>query len=449
MQYMPKKIKFYGVNDIERLPQLQKISGQDRLAMKAVAQVFPFQVNNYVIDQLIDWDNIPDDPIFRLTFPSPEMLAPEDLHQIIQLLERNLPKETIREVVNKIRYRLNPHPEGQMEYNVPILDGEPVPGIQHKYAETVLIFPSVGQACHAYCQYCFRWPQFVGIDDLKFATPPSGRFQDYLRQHKEVTDVLITGGDPMITSARNLSRYIEPLLSQEFEHIQTIRIGTKSLVYWPYRFVTDKDADDVLRLFEQIVGRGKHLAIMVHYTHWRELDTPIAQKAIGRIRSTGAAIRTQAPLMRQINDSAAVWNRMWKMQVHLGCIPYYMFVERDTGAKHYFEVPLVRALEIYRDAIRNISGLGRTVRGPVMSAFPGKVLVNGVTQIMGEKVFVLSLIQGRDPSWCYQPFFARYDANATWLTDLTPAFGEKEFFYQKRLEEIISKERREISQLSI
>lgn len=318
------------------------------------------------------------------------------------------------------------------------MDNSPVEGIQHKYKETVLIFPTAGQTCHAYCTFCFRWPQFVGLEDWKFATRESGRFQEYLQQHREVTDVLLTGGDPMTVKTWQLSLYIEPLLAPEFEHVQTIRIGTKSLAYWPYRYVTDADADDLLRLLEKVVQRGKHLAIMGHYEHWKELDTPIAQEAIRRIRSTGAEIRTQAPVVRHINDSAEIWAKMWLLQVRLGCIPYYMFVERQTGAKEYFEIPLVQTWEIYREAMQQVSGLGRTARGPVMSALPGKVTIEGVAEVAGEKVFVLSFLQARDPDWCKRPFFARFDGNATWLSDLQPAFGKDKFFYESQLSELLN-----------
>ena len=126
-------------------------------------------------------------------------------------------------------------------------------------------------------------------------------------------------------------------------------------------------------------------------------------------------IRAQGPLIRHINDDAEVWAKMWKMQVRLGIVPYYMFVERDTGARNYFEVPLVRAWEIYRDAMKQVSGLARTARGPSMSASPGKVEIQGVTEVNGEKVLALRFIQGRNPDWVQRPFFARYDADATWL----------------------------------
>jgi hypothetical protein len=107
-----------------------------------------------------------------------------------------------------------------------------------------------------------------------------------------------------------------------------------------------------------------------------------------------------------------------------------MFVERDTGARQYFEVPLSRGWEIYREAMQSVSGLARTARGPSMSTSPGKVEIQGVSEIGGEKVFVLRFIQGRNPDWVQRPFFARYDETAMWLDDLEPAFGESEFFFE-------------------
>ena len=176
---------------------------------------------------------------------------------------------------------------------------------------------------------------------------------------------------------------------------------------------------------------------MANFSHFVELSTDIVKEAISRILATGAQIRTQSPLLKNINDEPIIWEKMWKEQVALGCIPYYMFVERNTGSKNYFEIPLIEAYNIYRDAIINTSGLSRTARGPVMSSLPGKVLINGIMEIRGEKVFQLMLIQGRNPDWCYKPFFARFDSTATWLNELKPAFGERKFFYQDELDKMI------------
>jgi L-lysine 2,3-aminomutase len=360
------------------------------------------------------------------------MLAGEDRARMAAALARGDAAE-VRAVAQDLRRGLNPHPSGQLSHNVPALEGEVVPGLQHKYAETCLVFPSPGQTCHAFCTFCFRWAQFVGMRDLKFATDAEMRYLGYLRAHREVSDVLFTGGDPMVMKTALIERYVAPLLGRGFEHIENIRFGTKMLAYWPYRVLSDDDSDDLLRLLERIVAAGKHVAVMAHFVDPRELSTPAVRAAIERLRSVGVVIRTQGPLIGHINDDPAVWAQMWTEQVRLGLVPYYMFVERDTGAQRYFKIPLERALDIHRRASGAVSGLARTARGPVMSALPGKVTVDGITEIAGRRYFVLSLLQGRDPDWCRRPFLAEYDPDATWLSELRPGLGETEFFFESQL----------------
>ena len=433
----PHRYRAYTLLNFRELPQVQRhLSEEQRFAVEVVAQVLPFKTNSYVVDELIRWEDVPNDPVFILNFPQRQMLKPSHFEEVAGLLRRGATKEKIAEAANRIRMELNPHPAGQMEYNLPTLGDTRLPGMQHKYRETVLFFPSNGQTCHAYCTFCFRWPQFVGIEELKFAMRETELLVEYLREHPEVTDVLFTGGDPMIMRTRKLAAYIEPLLAADLPNIQTIRIGTKALSYWPYRFLTDDDADEALELFRRVTRAGKHLAIMAHFNHYRELGTDAVKEVIARIRETGAQVRTQSPLMRNINDDPRVWSRMWQEQVKLGCVPYYMFVARDTGAQHYFSVPLVRAWEIFRKAYTQVSGVARTVRGPSMSADPGKVQVLGVTKVAGKKVITLRMLQGRDPDWCLRPFFAEYDEEATWLSELRPAFGEERFFFEEALESL-------------
>ena len=163
-------------------------------------------------------------------------------------------------------------------------------------------------------------------------------------------------------------------------------------------------------------------------------------EAIKRILETGAVIRTQSPVLKHINDSAEVWADMLKKQVALGCVPYYMFVARNTGAQHYFSIPLVEAWKIFRETYQSVSGICRTLRGPSMSCLPGKVQILGVADVKGEKVMTFRMIQGRNPNWAARPFFAAYDENAIWYTDLKPAFGEKKFFFTDELNEILTPE---------
>lgn len=433
------KFRAFDEHNFEQLPGFSNLSADDHFAIQVVSRVFPFRLNAYVSDELIDWSDVPDDPIYQLTVPQPDMLSTEDFHSVADLLRNDAPQESLAATVRRIRSRLNPHPAGQVSLNVPQLDGEQLTGLQHKYRETVLFFPQGGQTCHAYCTFCFRWPQFLTDSDVRFSAPDSQQLVRYLAQHPEVTDLLFTGGDPLVMHANLFERYLSPVLENNPPMLETIRIGTKALGYWPYRFVTDPDADDLLRLMERVVSSGRHLAIMAHFNHPRELEPPIVHQAIARIRNTGAQIRTQSPVVRHINDSVVVWRELWRKQVNLGLLPYYMFVERDTGASQYFRVPLAQAWNIYRGAINGISGLGRTARGPSMSASPGKVEIQGITWINGEKVFVLRLIQGRNPDWVQRPFFARYDPEAAWLSELKPAFGEKEFFFEPEMRQLLGR----------
>jgi len=358
------------------------------------------------------------------------MLPERDVSLLAGLIARSAPAEHVHAVAHRVRMRLNPHPAGQLLLNIPQLADEPLPGVQHKYRETVLVFPKQGQTCHAYCSYCFRSAQFVDEPDLKMATSTTEKVVAYLRQHTEVSNVLITGGDPMIMSAEVLRHYVEPLLGPEFSHIQTIRIGSKALAYWPQRFVSDPDAGDTLRLFERVIEAGRGLALMAHFSHPRELEPPLVTEAARRIQGTGAVIRTQAPLIASINDDPHTWATTWQRQARMQMVPYYMFVERNTGPQGYFAVPLARGYEIFRDAYSSVSGLARTVRGPSMSATPGKVSVDGVAEIAGEKVFVLHMIQARDPILVGKPLFARWDPAAIWLSDLKPALAGRFPFEQ-------------------
>jgi L-lysine 2,3-aminomutase len=397
------KYKAYSLHNFKKIPQIQNLSGEQIFDIEVVGHVFPFKTNNYVVDELIHWEDVPNDPIFVLTFPQKGMLQPAHYEKMAAALKDGAGKEKLEKISNHIRAQLNPHPAGQMDYNVPTLDGRKLTGLQHKYRETVLFFPGQGQTCHAYCTFCFRWPQFVGIDEWKFAMKETELLVEYLRQHPEVTDLLFTGGDPMIMSAKLFEGYVDALLEADLPNLQTIRIGTKSLSYWPYKFFADKDAGRILGSFEKIIKAGKHLALMGHFSHYRELETPAVKEAIRRVRATGAEIRTQSPLLRHINDDPKIWSKMWRKQVRLGCIPYYMFVVRDTGARDYFGMPLVDAWKIFKKAYQKVSGIARTVRGPSMSA--------------------------------------KYDSKAIWLDDLVPAFGGEKFFFEDELAVMNSKKR--------
>ena len=429
-EYHKMKYKGYTLRSLEQIPQITELDESRIHDMRVVGNVLPFKSNEYVVNELIDWDNIPSDPIFQLTFPQKEMLLDHHFDLMERTLNSTDDHTEIKLVADKIRRELNPHPAGQKEYNLPKLHDHKLQGMQHKYRETILFFPKNGQTCHAYCSFCFRWPQFVHLDDEKFASDEVEILVRYLQNHDEVTDVLFTGGDPMVMSPRLLNHYFRPLIEAGIPNLQTIRIGSKSLSYWPQKYVSEKGYEDVLSLFSDITDSGLNLSFMAHFNHHQELRTDVLKQAVRNIKQTGVQIRTQSPVLNHINAESSIWAKMWRDQVNIGMIPYYMFVVRDTGAQHYFNITLEKAWKIFQGAYNKVSGICRTVRGPSMSATPGKVQISGITELHGQKMFVLRFIQGRNPDWVGKPFFAKYNPTAVWLDDLEPVEGHR-FFYEK------------------
>jgi L-lysine 2,3-aminomutase len=431
------KLKTYNLHNFREIPQLAKLSKKQKHEIEVASQVVPFKTNNYIVNNLIRWSNYKNDPVFLLNFPTKEILGSEHFEKIDFLINKGADKTELNRAIHKIWLQLNPHPGDQQKYNVPELNKIKLKGIQHKYNETLLFFPTQGQTCHAYCTFCFRWPQFTNWTELRFAMNRTDLLIKYLKKNKQITDILITGGDPMIMTANQLGKYIDAILDADLSHLTTIRIGSKALSYWPYRFISDPDSRDILDLFRKVIKSGRHLAFMANFSHPVELSTEAVKQATGNILKTGAQIRSQSPILNHINARADIWNKLWKEQVKLGIIPYYMFMPRDTGAQHYFAVPLIKAWEIFKDAYANTSGLCRTVRGPIMSASPGKIQITGVAEIFDEKVIVLLFLQARDTKWTRKPFLAKYNEDALWLDDLSPAFGKKEFFFEKSLRKIL------------
>ncbi|MEG0162466.1 MAG: lysine 2,3-aminomutase, partial [Mucinivorans sp.] len=308
------RYKSYALHNFREIEQINKLKPEQIEAIEIVGRIFPFKTNNYVVENLIDWLDPPNCPVYTMTFPRKEMISNAQYLELKTLLSSQADSDTVKELITKIRLSLNPNPADQ-EYNIPMLGEIKLKGVQHKYRETVLFFPSQGQTCHAYCTFCFRWPQFSGMSELKFHMKEAELLYQYLDNHKNVTDVLFTGGDPMTMNASVLESYILPLLSDRFPQIRTIRIGTKSITYWPYRYISDSDTPQVLELFKKVVGSGRNLAIQAHFNHYKEFSTPIARQAIKAILSTGAQIRTQSPLLKNINDNPHIWSTMWRQQV--------------------------------------------------------------------------------------------------------------------------------------
>jgi L-lysine 2,3-aminomutase len=412
----------YNAKNFREIEYMKYLPDEVKNEIDVVASVIPFKTNNYVTDYLIDWQNYQEDPVYVLNFPNKNMLTADQYERASSVLSGHHSKLDINRTVNRIRMEMNPHPAQQMT-NVPVHDGVQLTGSQHKYRDIILFFPSQGQTCHAHCTFCFRWPQFVKDLDLKFSMREIAKVAEYIKRNESIREILFTGGDPMVMSPAELSPYIDALLDPELENLAVIRFGSKSLAYWPFTFLPEfnDEAGDMLDLFSKITENGKHLSFMAHFNHPVELDNHVVRQAIHNIRATGAEIRTQAPVLNHINNDSNAWARMWQMQVELGLIPYYMFVERETGPYDYFRLPLAEVYGIYQRAVMETGSLAKTVTGPVMSADKGKVHIMGIVTNPsdGNKYFMMQYVRHRDYTKTLQPFFMHFDEEATWVDQLT------------------------------
>ncbi len=435
------KITSYNIKNFRQIEYMKMLPEEVKQEIEIVSKVLPFKANNYVVDYLIDWNNYETDPCYILTFPNRHMLREEHYHKVEQAVKKGLPEDEITRIANKIRLSLNPHP-AQQQSNIPKLDGEPLPGVQHKYQDIVLFFPTQGQTCHANCTFCFRWPQFVKDLDLQFSMKEIDQVIEYIRQHDHVHELLFTGGDPMIMSPRTIKKYIDKIFEADLKNLKTIRFGTKSLTWWPFVFLPNynEEAQEMLDLFKQIVDGGLHLSIMAHFNHYQEMGNEAVKEAVRNIKATGAEIRTQSPLLKNINATPEIWSTMWEQQVHMGMVPYYMFIERETGPYEYFQVPLVEAYNIYTEAIKYSSSLAKTVTAPSMSAAKGKAQVMGIVEnpVTGDKYFNIQYIRHRDASQTYKPFLMHFDEKATWIDQLKPVMHKIQLLKKQRQDQYIS-----------
>ena len=143
-EYESPRYVSYTLSNFREIPHIHNLSEEKQFEIEVVGNVLPFKTNNYVVDNLIDWSEPLVDPMFILTFPQREMLTESHYEEMSAALKEGRDKKTIQTIANKIRYQLNPHPAGQMEHNIPQLsDGTKLYGMQHKYKETILFFPSL------------------------------------------------------------------------------------------------------------------------------------------------------------------------------------------------------------------------------------------------------------------------------------------------------------------
>ncbi len=317
---------------LTRIEQLEQLSEQEKTRLKKVAETFSFRSNDYYLS-LINWDD-PDDPIRTIIIPH------------LQELEK--------------WGRLDPSDEES--YTI-------IPGLEHKYNSTALLL--ISNVCEGICRYCFR--KRVFIDKQSTYLRDTAAAMQYITEHKEITNVLLTGGDPLVLKTSKIENIIRQL--REIEHVQIIRIGTKIPAFNPYRIIEDPA---LLEMISKYTTEEKKIYIMTHFVHPREL-TDVAIKCVNLLQKTGALLANQTPLIRGVNSNPEVLAELLGKLSFIGAIPYYIFQCRPAMGNKAYSVPIEKGYEIVEQAKSQVSGLAKRARY-TMSHTTGKIEILGKTK---------------------------------------------------------------------
>ncbi len=360
---------------ITRIEKIPHLSDGEKEKLKEVTEKFAFRTNTYY-QQLINWDD-PDDPIRRLVIPSVEEL----------------------EVWGKL------DASEECKYTK-------IPGLEHKYEYTALIL--MNDVCGAYCRFCFRKRLFMNDNDE--VSRNIQKALDYIREHKEINNVLLTGGDPLVMSTRKLGSVIKKL--REIDHVQIIRIGSKLPAFNPFRIIGDPDLIEMLSTFST---DEKKIYIMTHFNHPREL-TPEAIKAISMLQKAGVNLANQTPLLKGINDDPEVLAMLFNKLSYVGVPPYYLFQCRPTAGNKMFSVPIEEGLEIFEQARMKCSGLAKRARF-VMSHATGKIEILGLT----DNNIIMRYHRAANPEEKARLMIFRRNPEAYWFDDYLELVDEYNF----------------------
>lgn len=408
-------------------------------------RIYRFLATRHVLNH-IDWDNFERDSLFQLVFPQPGMIP----RKVVDTYRAAGSDDEHRRIIDDHLKKINPH-DGKQLLNKPRFindEGgtEIVHGSQHKYPPCQLIFDKTTQSCFAYCTYCFRHAQVRGDDDM-FTQEDIGQVHEYLRRHKEVTDILITGGDAGYLTYRRLEQYVDPLTEDpELRHIRTLRLGSRALTYHP-EMVLNSEYDRYLRKFRELTDNGIQVVWMAHFSTPGEVLNPSTIAAIRRLKTYGVTIRSQSPVMNHIslfqneqgevdiNRSARNWIDLGNVLGMLGVGFHSMYFARPTGEHHYFSAPLAGILKVFQKVYRELPSVNRPSRYITMTSSAGKVSLLGVLEVDGRKAFALKFNEARNMEWMDRVYLAEYDEKEDTIDHLKPFESEK-YFYEDELEQL-------------
>jgi lysine 2,3-aminomutase len=305
--------------------------------MEMVTDKFPFRSNEYYLS-LIDWKD-DHDPLRRIVIP--------DAHEL--------------------KTGGSTDPSCEKDYTKK-------PGLQHKYNQTGLLL--LTDLCGGICRFCFRKRLFMSCE--RETVKDVSENIEYIREHKEITNVLLTGGDPLMLETRHLESVLRQL--REIEHVNIIRIGSKMLAYNPYRILNDPN---LLCVLSRYSTPAKRVYLMAHFNHPKEL-TDVSIRAAHELQKAGVMVVSQTPILNGINSEPEIFTTLFRKLSFAGISPYYVFQCRPSLGNLIFQVPVEQSYEIIQKSWQACSGLAKRARF-VMSHATGKIEIVGKT---AEHVFM-------------------------------------------------------------
>lgn len=416
-----------------------------QLERELFVEVYRFKATRHILNA-INWDRYETDSLFQLVFPQPGMMRPE----LVAAYRAAPTPEARRRLAHDYVHQTNPH-DGHQLLNKPWLETGPdkyeiVEGSQHKYPQCQLVFDRTTQDCFAFCTYCFRHAQVRGDHDM-FIQEDIAQIHAYLRAHKEVTDLLITGGDAGYLPYQRFNEYVQPILEDPaLYHVRTLRLGSRLLTYQP-ELILSRQYEPMLQLFERLRDHGVHFSWMAHFSTPRELLNPGTIAAIRRLQNHGVVVRSQSPIMNHISlftdaegrvdveRSARNWIDLGHILAALSVRFHSMYCARATGEHHYFTAPLADIDRIFSRVYRSLASLHRPSRYITMTTSAGKLSILGVTEVGGKKAFALKFNESRNMEWMDRVFLAQYDEKECRINLLKP-LDTKEFFFEEELRQI-------------
>jgi L-lysine 2,3-aminomutase len=444
------KPRYAGLKGFREIVSILEQNGIDIGYMRErelFIKIYRFMATRHVLNS-IDWHNFSRDSLFQLVFPQPEMVDPDFRKEFFKLDEGDT--EAQEALIQDYIHKTNPH-DGKQLLNKPWFENEDgdlviLEGSQHKYPQCQLLFDKSTQSCFAFCTYCFRHAQVRGDEDM-FIQEDVRPVVEYLKKHKEVTDLLITGGDGAYMPYERLEQYVLPFIEEpELSHIKTLRIGSRVLSYEPEMLLKDS-YNKFLDLFKKLVDNGIQVAFMSHFSTPREVLNPLTIAAIRRLRSRGVNVKSQSPMMNHIslftNDqgevdidrSAQNWIDLGNIFAMVSVGFHSIYCARPTGEHHYFTVPITYINQVFSKIYRSLPSINRPSRYITMTSSAGKISILGEVEVNGKKAFALKFNEGRNMEWLDKVFLAKYDDQENTVANLLPFEGEKHFF-EDELKEI-------------